>query len=257
MPPRKNDDYMQVDSGDDSFPSDVDEMYNGKSKGKGKAKATERKTRDKGKSKNNEVRHKVNWFINWTLNRLRSATVRLGGLVCALLGHGAGGRRRQLARRCGRAHCSKSQTKVCHPFDIFYLRVLRRIQPRLLAPSTAIRRTIIRHLVLVLDLSSSMVDRDMRPTRFDLTLEYARSFISEWFDQNPLGQIGIVGMRSGIAERIGEMSGELYLPRVGRTSTRASKAIHRMYLKQYRNATNWSPPEILVYKTPSKWPEVA
>lgn len=47
----------------------------------------------------------------------------------------------------------------------------------------------------------------MRPTRFDLTLEYARSFISEWFDQNPLGQIGIVGMRSGIAERIGEMSG--------------------------------------------------
>lgn len=56
MPPRKNDDYMQVDSGEDSFPSDVDEMYNGKSKGKGKGKAaaSERKTRDKGKSKNNE-----------------------------------------------------------------------------------------------------------------------------------------------------------------------------------------------------------
>jgi transcription initiation factor TFIIH subunit 2 len=53
-----------------------------------------------------------------------------------------------------------------------------------------------------------MMDRDMRPTRFDLSLEYAREFVTEWFDQNPLGQIGIVGMRGGIGERIGEMSGE-------------------------------------------------
>jgi hypothetical protein len=52
-----------------------------------------------------------------------------------------------------------------------------------------------------------MMDRDMRPTRFDLSLQYAREFITEWFDQNPLGQIGVVGMRSGIGERIGEMSG--------------------------------------------------
>lgn len=51
----------------------------------------------------------------------------------------------------------------------------------------------------------------MRPTRFDLTLEYAREFITEWFDQNPLGQIGIVGMRGGIGERIGEMSGAFFL----------------------------------------------
>jgi len=78
---------------------------------------------------------------------------------------------------------------------------------RLLAPAAAIRRSIIRHLVLLLDLSASMTDRDMRPTRFDLTLEYAREFVTEWFDQNPLGQIGIVGMRGGIGERIGEMSG--------------------------------------------------
>ncbi|KAI6121529.1 Ssl1-like-domain-containing protein [Pisolithus sp. B1] len=78
---------------------------------------------------------------------------------------------------------------------------------RLLAPAAAIRRTIIRHLVLILDLSNSMMDRDFRPTRFDLTLRYAREFVTEWFDQNPLGQIGVVGMRSGLGERIGEMSG--------------------------------------------------
>ncbi|KIY47336.1 TFIIH basal transcription factor complex, subunit SSL1 [Fistulina hepatica ATCC 64428] len=78
---------------------------------------------------------------------------------------------------------------------------------RLQGPGTAIRRTIIRHLVLILDLSDSMMDRDMRPTRFDLTLQYARQFINEWFDQNPLGQIGIVGMRAGLGERISDMSG--------------------------------------------------
>lgn len=78
---------------------------------------------------------------------------------------------------------------------------------RLQEPATAIRRTIIRHLVLVIDLSTSMLDRDMRPTRFSLTLQYAREFILEWFDQNPLGQIGIVGMRAGIGERVSPMSG--------------------------------------------------
>ena len=54
-----------------------------------------------------------------------------------------------------------------------------------------------------------MMDRDMRPTRFDLMLQYAREFVTEWFDQNPLGQIGVVGMRGGLGERVGEMSGML------------------------------------------------
>ena len=80
---------------------------------------------------------------------------------------------------------------------------------RLLAPAAAIRRTIIRHLILLLDLSAAMMDRDMRPTRFHLSLQYTREFVVEWFDQNPLGQIGVVGMRGGIGERIGEMSGKV------------------------------------------------
>ncbi|EJU04067.1 TFIIH basal transcription factor complex subunit SSL1 [Dacryopinax primogenitus] len=70
-----------------------------------------------------------------------------------------------------------------------------------------IRRTIIRHMMFLVDLSTAMMDRDMRPSRFDLTLSYAREFVSEWFDQNPLGQMGVVGMRNGVGERIGDMSG--------------------------------------------------
>jgi len=53
-----------------------------------------------------------------------------------------------------------------------------------------------------------MLDRDFRPTRFDLALHYAREFVAEWFEQNPLGQIGIVGMRAGIAERVVGITGE-------------------------------------------------
>jgi transcription initiation factor TFIIH subunit 2 len=82
---------------------------------------------------------------------------------------------------------------------------------RLQKPAEAIRRAIIRHLILILDLSSAMTDRDMRPNRFDLTLEYSREFIAEWFDQNPLGQVGIVGMREGVAERICGLSGARFL----------------------------------------------
>jgi transcription initiation factor TFIIH subunit 2 len=55
-----------------------------------------------------------------------------------------------------------------------------------------------------------MLDGDMRPNRFDLSLEYSREFVAEWFDQNPLGQIGIVGMKDGIAERVCALSGSVF-----------------------------------------------
>ncbi|CAE6452454.1 unnamed protein product [Rhizoctonia solani] len=85
--------------------------------------------------------------------------------------------------------------------------IARKRRQRLLGPSSAIRRAIIRHLVLLIDLSAAMADRDLRPTRFELALDCARAFVVEWCEQNPLGQIGVVGMRAGIGERIIEMTG--------------------------------------------------
>ncbi|KAL0956501.1 hypothetical protein HGRIS_002645 [Hohenbuehelia grisea] len=169
MPPRRDADFMDVEfESDISLDDDAD--YDGKGKGKGKAKVTDKKKKDKGKSKAKDQAYtwEANFVRSWeTVQEDESGSLQ--GSVEELL---ARGRRR-----------------------------------RLLAPASAIRRTIIRHLVLLLDLSSAMMDRDMRPTRFDLMLQYAREFIVEWFDQNPLGQMGIVGMRAGIGERIGEMSG--------------------------------------------------
>ncbi|KAG0647870.1 General transcription and DNA repair factor IIH subunit ssl1 [Hyphodiscus hymeniophilus] len=78
---------------------------------------------------------------------------------------------------------------------------------RLLRDTTPLQRGIIRHLILVLDLSFAMVEKDLRPTRYLLTIQYASEFVSEYFEQNPISQLGIIGMRDGIAVRISDMSG--------------------------------------------------
>ncbi|KIX08937.1 uncharacterized protein Z518_00015 [Rhinocladiella mackenziei CBS 650.93] len=78
---------------------------------------------------------------------------------------------------------------------------------RLLKDTTPLQRGIIRHLILILDMSLSMMEKDLRPTRYLLTLRYTESFIREFFEQNPISQLGIVGMRDGIAIRVSDMSG--------------------------------------------------
>lgn len=78
---------------------------------------------------------------------------------------------------------------------------------RVLRDATPLQRGIIRHMVLVLDLSTAMMEKDFRPTRYLVSLRYAVEFIREFFEQNPISQIAIVGMRDGVAERISEMSG--------------------------------------------------
>jgi transcription initiation factor TFIIH subunit 2 len=78
---------------------------------------------------------------------------------------------------------------------------------RLLRDTTPLQRGIIRHLILILDLSFAMVEKDLRPTRYLLTIRFACEFVTEYFEQNPISQLGIIGMRDGIAVRISDMSG--------------------------------------------------
>ena len=62
-------------------------------------------------------------------------------------------------------------------------------------------------MILVLDLSFAMTEKDLKPNRYHLTLRYASEFVTEYFEQNPISQLGIIGMRDGIAVRISDMSG--------------------------------------------------
>ena len=78
---------------------------------------------------------------------------------------------------------------------------------RLLKDTTPLQRGIIRHLIVVLDLSSAMTEKDLRPSRFLLTLRYAEDFVTEYFEQNPISQLAFIGMRDGLATRISDISG--------------------------------------------------
>lgn len=76
-----------------------------------------------------------------------------------------------------------------------------------LKDTTPLQRGIIRHLVLIIDLSQSMLDKDLRPTRYGLTLRYASEFVNDYFEQNPISQLCIVGMRDGLAVPVTDMGG--------------------------------------------------
>lgn len=78
---------------------------------------------------------------------------------------------------------------------------------RLLRDTTPLQRGIIRHVVLVLDMSFAMTEKDLLPTRYRLMLNYAAAFVREFFEQNPISQLGVIGMRDGVAVRISDMGG--------------------------------------------------
>ncbi|GAB7366095.1 hypothetical protein MBLNU230_g7658t2 [Neophaeotheca triangularis] len=78
---------------------------------------------------------------------------------------------------------------------------------RLLKDTTPLQRGIIRHTILIIDLSTAMLEKDLRPTRHLLTITNTVAFIREFFEQNPISQLGILGMREGLATRVSDMSG--------------------------------------------------
>jgi transcription initiation factor TFIIH subunit 2 len=78
---------------------------------------------------------------------------------------------------------------------------------RLMRDTTPLQRGIIRHLILVIDMSFAMTEKDLLPNRYTITLNYAVDFVREYYEQNPISQLGIIGMRDGVAVRISDMSG--------------------------------------------------
>jgi transcription initiation factor TFIIH subunit 2 len=65
--------------------------------------------------------------------------------------------------------------------------------------TTAIKRGLLRHLVLVLDLSASLREKDMFPTRIECMCEEVERFVEGFFEVNPLSHLGLVGTRDGLA----------------------------------------------------------
>ncbi|CAO2648484.1 Nn.00g077510.m01.CDS01 [Neocucurbitaria sp. VM-36] len=82
-----------------------------------------------------------------------------------------------------------------------------RKRKRLRKDTKPFQRGIIRHVVLVLDLSEAMLEKDMRPNRFITMINYAQDYIREFFEQNPISQMSVLGMHDGVCIRVSELSG--------------------------------------------------
>ncbi|XP_060528056.1 general transcription factor IIH subunit 2 [Cylas formicarius] len=80
-----------------------------------------------------------------------------------------------------------------------------------------------RHLFLLLDCSESMSSQDLKPTRMLCTLKILEGFIEEFFDQNPISQVGIILMHNKRAEKVSDLAGNFrkhikYLQSMSNTS---------------------------------------
>ncbi|KAJ9588237.1 hypothetical protein L9F63_018401, partial [Diploptera punctata] len=82
------------------------------------------------------------------------------------------------------------------------------------------RLGMMRHIYLVIDNSECMNNQDLKPTRqlcnsknlinfnlFHYYLQLLEGFIDEFFDQNPISQMGIIITKNKRAERISELAG--------------------------------------------------
>ncbi|XP_031575116.1 general transcription factor IIH subunit 2-like [Actinia tenebrosa] len=70
-----------------------------------------------------------------------------------------------------------------------------------------VRLGMMRHMYLIIDMSKAMEEADLKPTRLNCTVKLLENFITEYFDQNPISQIGIILTRNKRAEKLTELSG--------------------------------------------------
>ncbi|KAL9645040.1 hypothetical protein ABK040_004532 [Willaertia magna] len=77
---------------------------------------------------------------------------------------------------------------------------------------TIIKKGIIRFLYLILDCSNGILlpsNHDEKTSRAQAVLSITKDFIKEYFDQNPLSQMGLITTKNGVAKRLKELSGNV------------------------------------------------
>ena len=70
-----------------------------------------------------------------------------------------------------------------------------------------VRLGMMRHLYIVIDMSESMTEVDLKPTKIYCTLKILQMFLNEFFDQNPISQCGMLVTRNKRGEKIVELTG--------------------------------------------------
>ncbi|KAK1892570.1 General transcription factor IIH subunit 2 [Dissostichus eleginoides] len=70
-----------------------------------------------------------------------------------------------------------------------------------------VRLGMMRHLHVVIDCSRSMDDHDLKPNRLTSTLKLMETFVDEYFDQNPISQLGLITTKNKRAEKLTDLAG--------------------------------------------------
>lgn len=73
--------------------------------------------------------------------------------------------------------------------------------------TAALQRGIIRSMIIIIDVSQTMGEKDYRPNRFQNVLNNTIFFIEEFFNMNPISQIGVVSLKDGLARVVSPLSG--------------------------------------------------
>jgi transcription initiation factor TFIIH subunit 2 len=75
-----------------------------------------------------------------------------------------------------------------------------------------IRKGIIRYLYLILDMSEGVMtpmEHGKKTARMNVVQETCADFIREYFDQNPLSQMGLIATRNSVADRCSDLTGSV------------------------------------------------
>ncbi|GAB4834537.1 General transcription factor IIH subunit 2 [Ancistrocladus abbreviatus] len=75
------------------------------------------------------------------------------------------------------------------------------------ATAARIQKGLIRYLYIVLDFSRAAAEMDFKPSRMASVANHVEAFIREFFDQNPLSQIGLIIIKDGIAHCLTDLGG--------------------------------------------------
>ncbi|KAL1413918.1 hypothetical protein MTO96_007967 [Rhipicephalus appendiculatus] len=70
-----------------------------------------------------------------------------------------------------------------------------------------VRLGMMRHLYIVVDFSESMSEPDLKPTRLICTLKMLELFVEEFFDQNPISNVGVISTCNKRAQKLCELAG--------------------------------------------------
>ncbi|GAY61529.1 hypothetical protein CUMW_210660 [Citrus unshiu] len=105
----------------------------------------------------------------------------------------------------------EDESGFLRPIDnsaFYHAQYRRRLRDRSLVATTArIQKGLIRYLYIVIDLSRAAAEMDFRPSRMAVVAKRVEAFVREFFDQNPLSQIGLVTVKDGVANCLTDLGG--------------------------------------------------